>query len=113
MPTYQYRCSNCGHDLEAVQSFTDDSLVDCPSCGEPGLRKVFGNVGVVFKGPGFYRTDSRKDGKAAAKSAPAAKDGAAKKDDAPAAPKTATAKTSGEAKSGSSASTKPSGTASG
>ena len=77
MPTYQYRCGECGHDLEAVQSFTDDSLVDCPACGAPALRKVFGNVGVVFKGPGFYRTDSRKDGSPAAKGKG---DAAAKKD---------------------------------
>ncbi len=71
MPTYQYRCGDCGHDLEAVQSFSDDALVDCPACGKPALRKVFGNVGVVFKGSGFYRNDSRKDAaKGAKKKAP-------------------------------------------
>lgn len=59
MPTYQYACADCGHDLEAVQSFSDDPLTVCPECGGT-LRKVFGNVGVVFKGSGFYRTDSRK-----------------------------------------------------
>ncbi|GAA4911558.1 putative FmdB family regulatory protein [Stackebrandtia albiflava] len=59
MPTYQYTCSNCGHDLEARQSFTDQPLTDCPTCGENALRKQFGSVGVVFKGSGFYRTDSR------------------------------------------------------
>ena len=58
MPTYQYACSDCGHELEAVQSFTDDPLTVCPECGGT-LRKRFGNVGVVFKGSGFYRTDSR------------------------------------------------------
>ena len=58
MPTYQYACSDCGHELEAVQSFTDDPLTECPECGGT-LRKRFGNVGVVFKGSGFYRTDSR------------------------------------------------------
>ncbi|MFM9135002.1 MAG: FmdB family zinc ribbon protein [bacterium] len=58
MPTYQYACSDCGHELEAVQSFTDDPLTECPECGG-ALRKRFGNVGVVFKGSGFYRTDSR------------------------------------------------------
>ena len=58
MPTYQYRCTSCGHDLEAVQKFSDASLTECPSCGGP-LRKVFNAVGVVFKGSGFYRTDSR------------------------------------------------------
>ena len=60
MPTYQYTCTECGHDLEARQSFTDQPLADCPSCGVEGaLRKQFGSVGVVFKGSGFYRTDSR------------------------------------------------------
>ena len=58
MPTYQYRCTDCGHDLEAVQKFSDASLTVCPSCGGT-LRKVFNAVGVVFKGSGFYRTDSR------------------------------------------------------
>lgn len=58
MPTYQYACNDCGHELEAVQSFSDDALTTCPECGGR-LRKLFGNVGVVFKGSGFYRTDSR------------------------------------------------------
>ena len=58
MPTYQYACNDCGHELEAVQSFSDDALTTCPEC-QGSLRKLFGNVGVVFKGSGFYRTDSR------------------------------------------------------
>lgn len=59
MPTYQYRCIECDHDFEVVQSFTDETLKNCPKCdGE--VRKQFSNVGVVFKGSGFYRTDSRK-----------------------------------------------------
>lgn len=58
MPTYQYACTDCGHELEAVQSFSDDALTTCPECGG-ALRKLFGNVGVVFKGSGFYRNDSR------------------------------------------------------
>ncbi len=58
MPTYQYSCTDCGHFFEAVQSFSDDSLTVCPEC-EGRLRKVFNAVGVVFKGSGFYRTDSR------------------------------------------------------
>ncbi|MEV0713087.1 FmdB family zinc ribbon protein [Asanoa sp. NPDC050611] len=58
MPTYQYACTECGHNLEAVQSFADEPLTVCPEC-EGRLRKVFNSVGVVFKGSGFYRTDSR------------------------------------------------------
>jgi putative FmdB family regulatory protein len=62
MPTYQYRCTECGEDLEAVQKFSDAPLTICPNCGGP-LRKVFNAVGVVFKGSGFYRTDSRNGSK--------------------------------------------------
>ena len=58
MPTYQYACTACGHRFEAVQSFSDASLTDCPECAGR-LRKVFSSVGIVFKGSGFYRTDSR------------------------------------------------------
>jgi putative FmdB family regulatory protein len=60
MPTYQYACTNreCGKQFELVQSFTDPAASTCPVCEEP-VRKVFGSVGVVFKGSGFYRTDSR------------------------------------------------------
>jgi putative FmdB family regulatory protein len=58
LPTYQYRCTECDHAFEEFQSFTDDALTVCPVCGGR-LRKVFNAVGVVFKGSGFYRTDSR------------------------------------------------------
>ena len=58
MPTYQYACTECGHAFEQVQSFSDDALTVCPQC-QGRLRKVFNAVGVVFKGSGFYRTDSR------------------------------------------------------
>jgi putative FmdB family regulatory protein len=58
VPTYQYACTACGHRFEAVQSFSDGSLTDCPECAGR-LRKVFSSVGIVFKGSGFYRTDSR------------------------------------------------------
>jgi len=61
VPTYQYACTECEHAFEQVQSFTEDSLTTCPQC-EGRLRKVFNAVGVVFKGSGFYRTDSRTDG---------------------------------------------------
>ncbi len=65
MPTYQYACTNPEgkHQFEAVQSFTDAALTECPQCGA-GVRKVYGSVGVVFKGSGFYRTDSRKSASA-------------------------------------------------
>ena len=58
MPTYQYACTDCGHAFEQFQSFSDDALTVCPEC-EGRLRKVYNAVGVVFKGSGFYRTDSR------------------------------------------------------
>ena len=61
MPTYQYACTACDHRFEAVQSFTDASLTECPACSG-NLRKVFSSVGIVFKGSGFYRTDSRSGG---------------------------------------------------
>ncbi len=58
MPTYEYACKSCDEHLEVVQSFHDDPLELCPACGGP-LRKVFSGVGIVFKGSGFYKTDSR------------------------------------------------------
>jgi putative FmdB family regulatory protein len=58
MPTYEYLCKSCGARLEVQQRFTDDPLTECPTCEGP-LRKVFGNVGIAFKGSGFYKTDSR------------------------------------------------------
>jgi putative FmdB family regulatory protein len=59
MPTYQYACTACDHEFEAFQSFTEDSLTECPECkGE--IKKVYSAVGVVFKGSGFYKTDSAK-----------------------------------------------------
>jgi putative FmdB family regulatory protein len=58
VPTYEYACTACGERLEAVQSFTDAALTECPACGG-ALRKVFSPVGVVFKGSGFYKNDSR------------------------------------------------------
>ena len=70
MPTYQYTCTDCGEPVEAVQKFTDAPLTVCAACGGR-LRKVFSPVGIVFKGSGFYRTDSRNGSSA---TAPAAKD---------------------------------------
>ena len=93
MPTYQYRCTDCGEPLEVVQSFTDDALTVCPACSG-SLRKVFSSVGVVFKGSGFYRTDSRAEAKSSATTSE---------------PKTETTKTEAksEAKSESKSETKP------
>lgn len=75
MPTYQYACKACEHRFEAVQSFSDASLTECPECAGQ-LRKLYGSVGVVFKGSGFYRNDSRSDSSAST----AAKSDAAKSD---------------------------------
>ena len=64
MPTYEYRCKDCGEHLEVVQAFTDDPMTECPNC-HGALRKVFGNIGITFKGSGFYKTDSRAKSSAA------------------------------------------------
>lgn len=61
MPTYEYACRDCGEHLEVVQSFTDEPLTECPNCSGR-LRKVFGSIGITFKGSGFYKTDSRSSG---------------------------------------------------
>lgn len=84
MPRYDYRCGSCGTETEVVQSFTDPALTECPSCGAEGLKKVYGSVGVVFKGSGFYRNDSREESK---------KSKAAKKDSALSGSKDSAAKT--------------------
>jgi putative FmdB family regulatory protein len=72
VPTYQYACTACDHRFEAVQSFTDASLTECPACSGT-LRKVFSSVGIVFKGSGFYRTDSRSGGSSSSSDAAKAK----------------------------------------
>ena len=71
MPTYEYACKSCGEHLEVVQSFTDDALTECPACAGP-LRKVFGNIGIAFKGSGFYKNDSRSSSKSTGSTKPAA-----------------------------------------
>ncbi len=76
MPTYEYACKTCGEHIEIVQSFKDKPLTVCSSCGGP-VRKVFGNIGITFKGTGFYRTDSRSEHRGARKAADT-KTGAAK-----------------------------------
>ncbi|WP_284976434.1 FmdB family zinc ribbon protein [Arthrobacter sp. efr-133-TYG-104] len=71
MPTYAYACKDCGHAFDIVQSFSDSSLTECPEC-KGSLRKKFNSVGVVFKGSGFYRTDSRDSKGSTVSPAPAA-----------------------------------------
>lgn len=70
MPTYAYACKQCGHRFDAVQSFADPTLTECPECGGP-LRKEYGSIGVTFNGSGFYRTDSRSSGSSGASDASA------------------------------------------
>ncbi|MEZ0051445.1 putative FmdB family regulatory protein [Mycobacterium sp. MAA66] len=70
MPTYSYACTECDNRFDAVQAFSDDALTECPKCSGR-LRKLFGSVGVVFKGSGFYRTDSRDAKSASTAAAPA------------------------------------------
>ncbi|MEU8815721.1 FmdB family zinc ribbon protein [Actinoplanes sp. NPDC048796] len=82
MPTYQYACTECGHQLEAVQSFSDPALTECPDC-DGKLRKVFNSVGIVFKGSGFYRNDSR-SGNVSAEKSSTSNGEATKKSDTPA-----------------------------
>ena len=78
MPTYQYTCTECGEQVEAVQKFSDEPLSVCTNCGGR-LRKVFSPVGIVFKGSGFYRTDSR-NGSSSAPAAKAKEDGGSSSD---------------------------------
>ncbi|MGW4746516.1 FmdB family zinc ribbon protein [Streptomyces sp. NPDC004290] len=107
MPTYQYQCTECGEGLEAVQKFTDDALTECPSCNGR-LKKVFSAVGIVFKGSGFYRNDSRgsssSSSPAASKSSTTTSTTSSSSDSKPAA-STASSSSSSSASSTSSSST--------
>ena len=85
MPTYSYRCTECSNAFDIHQSFTDDSLTVCPTCGGV-LRKVFSPVGVTFSGSGFYRTDSRPAGDGGAKESSSKKESSPAAAAAPAAP---------------------------
>lgn len=78
MPTYQYACKECDHRFEQVQAFSDASLTECPRC-HGHLRKVYGSVGVVFKGSGFYRTDSRSGASTASEPAKSESGGSSEK----------------------------------
>jgi putative FmdB family regulatory protein len=111
VPTYQYACTACGHQLEAVQSFKDEPLTVCPEC-EGRLRKLFSSVGVVFKGSGFYRTDNRPKEPSSASSS-STKSDSAKSDSTKSDSSSSTSSTSsGSSSSDSSSSSKPASTAS-
>lgn len=110
MPTYQYSCTECGHFFEQVQSFSDDALTTCPKC-QGRLRKVFNAVGVVFKGSGFYRTDSRAEaaksgkGSGSSPSSPSTSSGPSPSGSTDAGSSTKPASTSGSGGSGGTSST--------
>ncbi|MCF1597251.1 FmdB family zinc ribbon protein [Streptomyces muensis] len=98
MPTYQYQCTACGEGLEAVQKFTDDALTECPSC-QGRLKKVFSAVGIVFKGSGFYRNDSR--GSSSSSSPASSKPSTSSSSDSSSSSSTSTSSSSSESKSSS------------
>ncbi|MBK3569218.1 MULTISPECIES: FmdB family zinc ribbon protein [unclassified Streptomyces] len=100
MPTYQYQCTECGEGLEAVQKFTDDALTECPNCGGR-LKKVFSAVGIVFKGSGFYRNDSRGS---SSSSSPATSKPSTSSDAKPSTPSTTSSSSDSKSKSSSSGS---------
>jgi putative FmdB family regulatory protein len=96
VPTYQYACTNpeAKHEFEVVQSFSDAPVSECPQCGAP-VRKVYGSVGVVFKGSGFYRTDSRKTASASESASSSSTSSSSSKDSSSSTPATPTASSSG------------------
>ncbi|MEQ4210337.1 FmdB family zinc ribbon protein [Actinopolymorpha sp. B17G11] len=98
MPTYQYACVDCDEQLEVVQKFTDDPLRECPTCAGR-LRKVFSAVGVVFKGSGFYRNDSRSDGRGKKSSESSSSNGESKSSDSSSSSGSSDASSSGGSKS--------------
>jgi putative FmdB family regulatory protein len=106
MPTYEYACKSCGEHLEVVQSFKDEPLTTCPNCGG-NLRKVFGSIGIAFKGSGFYKTDSRSASKSGKKE-PAKASTDKSSTDKSSTDKSSSDKSSTEKKSSDSASTKTS-----
>ncbi|MFF8861392.1 FmdB family zinc ribbon protein [Streptomyces sp. NPDC015139] len=103
MPTYQYQCTECGEGLEAVQKFTDDALTECPNCSGR-LKKVFSAVGIVFKGSGFYRNDSRGS---TSSSSPASKPSSSSSDAKPASSTSSSSTSSSSSSSSSSSASSP------
>ncbi len=115
MPTYEYACSSCDTQHEIVQKMSDPKLTECPSCGQPTLRKLFNGVGVVFKGSGFYRTDSRSSGSASegsSKSSGGVEKGEKKSSTKDSGSSTSSGTTSGSSSSSSSTSSSSGGSAS-
>ena len=116
MPTYEYACGSCDSRHEIVQKMTDPTLTDCPDCGQPSLRKLFNGVGVVFKGSGFYRTDSR-SGNSESSSSNSSSSSSASDSSSPSSGKSESASadkpaSKSESKSGSKSASKPASTAS-
>ena len=108
MPTYVYACKNCGHRFEQYQSFSEDSLTTCPECAQEALRKVFDSVGIVFKGSGFYSTDSATSGASSMGGSSSGGEGgssAATSNDSPGSGSTSSTATSGGSTSGTAAQT--------
>ncbi len=105
MPTYAYACTACGHSFEVQQSFTDAALSECPECAGR-LRKLFNNVGIVFKGSGFYRTDSR-SGSSTASGEPSSSSSESSESGAAAAPAAADASKSTSSATSSTSTTGP------
>ncbi len=101
MPAYDYRCRDCGHEFEIHQSFSDDALTECPKCGG-NLRKVFGNVGISFKGSGFYKNDSRSGASASSSSSRSSSDSASSTTSSASDSSSGTATSSSDSSSGSS-----------
>ena len=111
MPTYEYTCGSCDTRHEIVQKMSDPTLTDCPECGEPTLRKLFNGVGVVFKGSGFYRTDSRSGSeKKSSSDAPAKKQDSTSKGSDSSSSSTSSSSASSSSPSSSSSSTSSSST---
>ncbi|MFD6431298.1 FmdB family zinc ribbon protein [Streptomyces venezuelae] len=104
MPTYQYQCTECGEGLEAVQKFTDDALTVCPNC-DGRLKKVFSAVGIVFKGSGFYRNDSRGSSSSSTPANASSKSGSGSSSSSSSDSKTASSSSSSDSKSSGSSST--------
>ncbi|MGV9802822.1 FmdB family zinc ribbon protein [Mycobacterium sp. NPDC003449] len=112
MPTYSYACTECGNRFDAVQAFSDDALTSCPKCSGK-LRKLFGSVGVVFKGSGFYRTDNRESAKSSSNgSAKGSEGGSPEKSDKPAKPAEKSSSSDSSSSSSSSSSSAPAAAAS-